>query len=95
MATAEVFDDVIGIINSWYEQGNVITFFTSRLSEHAEITEKWLDKMGFKYHAVLYNKPRGGNYHWVDNHIVRATRFRSKFTEFITRTVEIEVFDDE
>jgi len=95
MATAEVFDDVVTIINSWYEQGNVITFFTSRLSEHATITEKWLDVMGFKYHAVLYNKPRGGNYHWVDNHIVRATRFRSKFTEFITRMVEIEVFEDE
>ena len=95
MATAEVFDDVVEIINSWHEQGNVITFFTSRLSEHAMITEKWLDEMGFKYHGVLYNKPRGGNYHWVDNHIVRATRFRSKFTEFITKTVEIEVFDDE
>ncbi|MGY8745060.1 MAG: phosphoheptose isomerase, partial [Candidatus Poseidoniales archaeon] len=38
---------------------------------------------------------RGGNYHWIDNHIVRATRFRTKMTDFVTKSVEIEVFDDE
>ena len=39
------------------------------------MTETWLNKHGFKYHGLLMNKPRGGNYHWVDNHIVRATRY--------------------
>ena len=95
MVDAEVFSDVVDIINSWFDAGHIITFFTSRLSEHAEITEAWLEKNGFRFHGVLYNKPRGGNYHWVDNHTVRATRFNSKFTEFIKRWAEVEVFDDE
>jgi hypothetical protein len=63
------------------------------LSEHSEVTEAWLDKHGFHYHGVLYNKPRGGNYHWIDNHTVRATRFEGKFTNFVKKTVEVEVFE--
>ncbi|MBT3771297.1 MAG: phosphoheptose isomerase [Euryarchaeota archaeon] len=94
MATAEPFENVVDVINGWYKDGHIITFFTSRTDEHSEVTEKWLDAQGYKYHGVLYNKPRGGNYHWVDNHIVRATRYNSKFTDFITKTVEVEVFDD-
>ncbi|MBT5639675.1 MAG: phosphoheptose isomerase, partial [Euryarchaeota archaeon] len=43
----------------------------------------------------LMGKPRGGNYHWIDNHVVRATRYTSKFTDLVKRNVEIEVFDDE
>ena len=95
MATAEVFPDVVEVINKWHAEGHIITFFTSRLSQHAEVTEAWLDHHGFRYHGVLYNKPRGGNYHWVDNHTVRATRFNSKFTELVKRWAEVEVFDDE
>ncbi len=94
MADAEVFDGVVEVINGWFDEGHIITFFTSRTDEHAEASEAWLDKNGFKYHGVLYNKPRGGNYHWVDNHTVRATRFTSKFTEFVKRWAEVEVFDD-
>ena len=94
MATAQVFPDVVEIINRWYEKGHIITFFTGRLSQHAKVTEAWLEEHGFKYHGVIYNKPRGGNYHWVDNHTVRATKFNSKFTEFVKRRVEVEVFDD-
>ena len=37
-------------------------------------------------------KPRGGNYHWVDNHIVRATRFDGKFTDLVEKDVKIQVF---
>jgi hypothetical protein len=37
-------------------------------------------------------KPRGGNYHWVDNHIVRATRFDGKFTDLIDKEATIQVF---
>ena len=94
MATAQVFPDVVEIINRWYEEGHIITFFTGRLSQHADVTEAWLEEHGFKYHGIIYNKPRGGNYHCVDNHTVRATRFNSKFTEFVKRRIEIEVFDD-
>lgn len=92
MATAEVYKDALDIVNKWYEQGHIITFFTSRTSNLAEITEKWLQEKGFKYHGVLYNKPRGGNYHWIDNHIVRATRFKGKFTDLIVKNKKVEVF---
>jgi hypothetical protein len=39
-------------------------------------------------------KPRGGNYHWVDNHIVRSTRYKGKFTEMETVMKEILVFKE-
>ena len=95
MATAKVFENVADQINKWYDEGHQICFFTARAEEHREVTEKWLATNGFKWHSCLFGKPRGGNYHWIDNHIVRATRFRTKMTEFITKSVDIEVFDDE
>ena len=39
-------------------------------------------------------KPRGGNYHWIDNHLVKATRYNGKFTDLVDKEVTIEVFDD-
>ncbi|MFK7757478.1 MAG: phosphoheptose isomerase [Flavobacteriales bacterium] len=92
MATCEPFPDALEILNNWYQDGHIITFFTSRTEEHREVTEKWLDKHGFKYQGLLMGKPRGGNYHWIDNHIVKATRFHGKFTDLIKKTKEIEVF---
>ena len=95
MATAEAFPDAIEQVNKWYDEGHQICFFTARTEEHREVTETWLSENGFRYHTLLMGKPRGGNYHWLDNHIVRATRFNGRFTDLIRRTVEIEVFDDE
>lgn len=94
MVTCEPFPDALETINKWYDQGHLICFFTSRTEEHREVTEAWLDKHGFKYHSVLFGKPRGGNYHWVDNHMVRATRYKGKFTDLVEKLVTIEVFDD-
>lgn len=92
MRTAELYLDALETLNKWYDQGHIITFFTSRLEEHREDTEYWLNKHGFKYHGILFGKPRGGNYHWVDNHIVRATRFEGKFTDLINKESKIQVF---
>tara|TARA_B100001758_G_C18328086_1_gene567180 strand:- start:574 stop:990 length:417 start_codon:yes stop_codon:yes gene_type:complete len=92
MITANLYKDALLTLNRWYDQGHIITFFTSRLEEHRVVTEKWLDENGFKYHGLLMNKPRGGNYHWVDNHIVRATRFSGKFTDLVEEEVKIQVF---
>jgi len=94
MVTCDPYPDALDVLNKWYDEGHIITFFTSRTEEHRVVTENWLKEHGFKYHGLLMNKPRGGNYHWIDNHIVRATRFRGKFTELITLNKEIEVFDD-
>ncbi len=92
MATTLPYPDALKILNKWYEEGHIVTFFTSRTEEHREVTEAWLKKHDFKYHTLLMNKPRGGNYHWIDNHIVKATRFKGKFTDLVVKTHEIEVF---
>ena len=94
MSTAKVFPDALEIVNKWYDEGHVITFFTSRIEEHRLVTEKWLKDNGFKYHGIIFGKPRFGNYHWVDNHIVRATRFTGKFTDLVDKNVTIQVFKD-
>lgn len=93
MATCKPYADALEILNKWYDEGHIITFFTSRREEHREVTEEWLSKHNFKYHGLLMGKPRGGNYHWIDNHIVRATRFHGKFTDLIVKKKSIEVFE--
>ena len=87
------YPDALEILNKWYDEGHIITFFTSRTDAHKEITENWLSKHGFKYHGLLLNKPRGGNYHWIDNHLVKATRFKGKFTDLVKKNATIEVFE--
>ncbi|HMG16778.1 MAG TPA: hypothetical protein VK590_15085 [Saprospiraceae bacterium] len=93
MGTAKVYQDALEKINQWYDEGHIITFFTSRTEVHREITEEWLKREKFKYHGLLMGKPRGGNYHWIDNHIVRATRYMGKFTDLIEKKSSIQVFE--
>ena len=92
MATCEPYPDALATLNKWHDEGHIITFFTSRTEEHRPVTEKWLDENGFKYHGILFGKPRGGNYHWIDNHIVRATRYEGVFSEMIEEESTIQVF---
>jgi uncharacterized HAD superfamily protein len=93
MVTAEFYPDALDTINQWYDEGHIITFFTSRVEEHREVTENWLIRNGFRFHGMVMEKPRGGNYHWIDNHIVRATRFNGKFTNLINKSANIQVFE--
>ena len=94
MVTCVPFPDALETCNKWYDEGHIITFFTSRTEDLREVTTNWLNDNGFKYHGILMNKPRGGNYHWIDNHIVRATKFNGKFTDFKTKMSKIEVFEE-
>ena len=94
MKDAALFEGAVEACNKWYDEGHIITFFTSRLEEHRSVTTAWLDEHGFKYHGILFGKPRGGNYHWIDNHIVRATRYNGKFTDLVEKEEVIEVFKD-
>ncbi len=94
MATAELYPDALITLNKWYDEGHIICFFTSRTEDHREVTESWLNKHGFKYHSMLMGKPRGGNYHWVDNHLVKATQYKGKFTDLVDKKVTIQVFKD-
>lgn len=93
MATAQVYPDALETIKKWDAEGHIITFFTSRTEEHRDVTEAWLKQHGFPYDGLLMGKPRGGNYHWIDNHIVRATRFSGKFTDLVEKNASIQVFE--
>jgi hypothetical protein len=93
MSIVEPFEGSVEMINDWYKEGHIITFFTSRTDEHELVTKQWLDKWNFKYHNIIFNKPRGGNYHWIDNHIVRATRYNGKWSKLVNKTHNIEVFE--
>ena len=94
MKVVKPYDGSVELINAWFDKGHIITFFTSRGSELREITETWLKDNEFKYHNLLMDKPRGGNYHWIDNHIVRATRYNGKWTPLTTVNANIQVFKD-
>lgn len=83
------YPDALKIINKWFEEGHSIHFFTSRTEEHRAVTEAWLNKNAFKYHGIIFGKPRGGNYHWIDNHIIKATRFSGKFSDLVVEKKDI------
>lgn len=89
MISVMPFPDALKIINKWFEEGHSIYFFTSRTEDHRAVTEAWLNKNGFKYHGIIFGKPRGGNYHWIDNHIIKATRFSGKFSDLVVEKKDI------
>ena len=95
MEDAAVFPDALQKCNQWYDEGQIIYFFTSRTEAHREVTERWLKKSGFKYHGIIFGKPRGGNYYWIDNHIVRAVRYEGRFTDLVEKEVKVQVFKSE
>jgi hypothetical protein len=95
MLTCEELPGAKEYVNKWFDEGHIITFFTSRLEEHRANTEQWLKEHGFKWHGIIFGKPRGGNYHWIDDRSVKATRFVGKFTDLVKVHREIEVFKDD
>jgi len=92
MLTCEEIPGAKEQVNKWFDEGHVVTFFTSRLEEHRAYTEQWLREHGFKWHGIIFGKPRGGNYHWIDDRTVKATKFLGKFGEFVKVLKEIDVF---
>lgn len=94
MLTAEELPGARNAVNKWYDDGHVITFFTSRTEAHRKNTEKWLKDHNFKYHGIIFGKPRGGNYHWIDDRTVKATRFLGKFTSLVKKSKDIWVFEE-
>jgi hypothetical protein len=92
MALVIPYTGAVETLNRWHEEGHIITFFTSRTEDHREVTETWLDKWGFKYNGLLMGKPRGGNYHWIDNHIVKGTRYSGVWADLVKEERVIEVF---
>jgi hypothetical protein len=92
MASCLPYPEPLKLLKKWNEEGHVISFFTSRTEEHREVTEHWLKKNNIEYFRLIMNKPRGGNYHWIDNHIIKATRFNGNFSDLIVENLEINKF---
>jgi len=92
---ADHFPDALKIINKWYDEGNVITFFTARESKDRSETELWLKDKGFKYHGLVMDKPRiqdGEEYVWVDNRKVRAVTYLGNWSDLVEVDAKIQVF---
>jgi uncharacterized HAD superfamily protein len=84
-------------INKWWDEGNVIVFFTAREEKDRLTTEKWLTDNGFKFNSLIMNKPRikdGQTYHWIDNKPTKATTYRGKWTDFVRANREIDDFQE-
>lgn len=79
-------------INKRYESGDYICFFTARMEINRQVTENWLRIHGFNYHQIIFGKPRGGNYHYVDNLRIQATTFKGQFSEMVIENHPVEVF---
>jgi hypothetical protein len=94
-STANVFPKALEIINKWYDEGNVITFFTARESKDREVTIQWLDKHGFKYHGLVMDKPRINDqqeYVWIDNKKVRAITYLGTWSDLKEVDAKIQIF---
>ena len=83
MVTAKPIPGSKEQINKWYEEGHIITLFTSRTEEHREITEEWLRRHGVKYHNIIFGKPRGGNYYYIDDKEIKAFRFKGVLSKTV------------
>lgn len=93
--TAKVYVNALNIINKWYDEGNIITFFTARESKDRSVTEQWLLEHGFKYHGLVMDKPRikdGQEYVWIDNRKVRAITYLGTWSELTEVDAKIKVF---
>jgi uncharacterized HAD superfamily protein len=96
--TANHYEPALLIINKWYDEGNVITFFTAREGKDKEVTELWLKEKGFKYHGLVMDKPRikdGQEYVWIDNRKVRAVTYLGTWTELKEVDAKIQTFGHE
>ena len=93
--TANPLPNAREIINKWYDEGNVITFFTARESKDRAVTEEWLHRHGFKYHGLVMDKPRikdGQEYVWIDNRKVRAITYLGTWSELTEVDARIQTF---
>lgn len=94
--TSKLFPSALEIINKWYDEGHVITFFTAREGKDREVTETWLKENGFKYHGLVMDKPRikdNQEYVWIDNRKVRAVTYLGTWSELREVDAKIQIFE--
>ena len=79
-------------VNSKFEEGHYVCFFTARPERLRKATVAWLDEHGFKYHSLVMNKPEARNYHYIDDRHVQATTFKGRFTPLVRKEHWIQIF---
>lgn len=93
-STAAVIQGSLEQINNWYKEGHHITFFTARESKDRDVTIKWLDDNGFKYHGLITDKPRCINeddeYFWIDNRPVRGVTYKGVWGPLVDTVAKIK-----
>ena len=74
---ARAFYDRISKVNSLFENGHIIWFFTARGSETRldwyDMTKDQLKQWGVKYHKLLFGKPSADKY--IDDKAIDAVTF--------------------
>ncbi len=98
MRIARPYPDSIKKINEWFDAGHHICFFTARAEDHRKPTVEWLEEHGVKYHQLILGKPRRGDgdeYHYIDDTPICATRYRGVFSDFVKKTKEVFVFEND
>ena len=96
--SAEVIEGSLLQINKWYDEGNHITFFTAREEKDRDVTIKWLNDNGFKFHGLIMGKPRcmsdDDEYVWIDNRKVRGITYNRVWGDLKTVTKSILTFGE-
>lgn len=96
-ATAKPFPDALKMLNKWFDEGSLITFFTAREEKDRQVTIEWLDRYGFKYNGLIMGKPRCLNneseYVWIDNRKVRGVTYLGNWSELREVNAKIQIFD--
>lgn len=80
MITAQPIMKIVNWVNQMFKEGHIITFWTSRLKkEHGEITLNWLRENRVPFTDVIFGKPRGGNYCYVDDKSIKSIQCDGSF----------------
>lgn len=59
-------------VNKWHRDGDYIIFWTARVERLKDKTIEMLDKLGFKYHELICDKPYTHNLHIYDDNPITA-----------------------
>lgn len=73
--SAEPYEGAADNLRILVTEGNSLTYFTAREEKDRKVTIEWLKKHNFPEARLIMDKPRGGEYIWIDNHKVRGIRY--------------------
>tara|TARA_R110001583_G_scaffold8506_34_gene40804 strand:+ start:49 stop:393 length:345 start_codon:yes stop_codon:yes gene_type:complete len=86
---SEVIQDRVNKVNSLYDEGHVIVFWTARGSgtgiDWTDITQRQLEAWGVKYHQLMFGKPVFDVF--IDDKSINSDMF---FGNFVTNEEQTE-----